>query len=293
MAAAADASEQPQAEGQPATNGSSSSTDSAEAHPNHTLYVNNLNEKVKLDELKKSLYHVFSQYGAILEIHASKTLKLKGQAWIVFDDLSSATKALKAMANFTFYGKPMKVLFAKAKSDAVAKIDGTFVKRPKRKLDAADSKDGKDEGKETKGTEGKEEKQTATAGAGKAKKAKKSAGKAAPKPEPPRKKKEPATGSASAAVSASQPWLQASVDAVLAPNKILFVENLPPAFNSLMLAMLFDKYMGYKEARMVPGKAGIAFVEFADAFQASVAKDGLQGFKITPTVQMKITFAKQ
>jgi len=292
MAAAADASEQPQAEGQPATNGSSSSMDSSEAPPNHTLYVNNLNEKVKLDELKKSLYHVFSQYGAILEIHASKTLKLKGQAWIVFDELSSATKALKAMANFTFYGKPMKVSFAKAKSDAVAKLDGTFVKRPKRKLDAAD---GKDEGKETKSNEAKEEKEkeTATAGGPKAKKTKKAAGKATTKPEQPRKKKEPATGSASAAVSASQPWLQASVDAVLAPNKILFVENLPVAFNSLMLAMLFDKYMGYKEARMVPGKPGIAFVEFADAFQASVAKDGLQGFKITPTVQMKITFAKQ
>ena len=29
--------------------------------PNHTIYINNLNEKIKKDELKKSLYAIFSQ----------------------------------------------------------------------------------------------------------------------------------------------------------------------------------------------------------------------------------------
>lgn len=36
------------------------------AQPNSTLYVNNLNEKVKKEELKKSLYHLFSQFGPVL-----------------------------------------------------------------------------------------------------------------------------------------------------------------------------------------------------------------------------------
>ncbi len=85
-------------------------------------------------ELKKSLYHVFSQFGNILEVVAQKTYKLRGQAWIIFEDLSGATKALK-MEGFNFYGKPMKVGFAKAKSDVVSKADGSFVPRPKRKLD--------------------------------------------------------------------------------------------------------------------------------------------------------------
>ena len=44
--------------------------------PSHTIYVNNLNEKVKKDELKKSLYAIFSQFGQILDIVALKTLKV-------------------------------------------------------------------------------------------------------------------------------------------------------------------------------------------------------------------------
>ena len=36
--------------------------------PNHTIYINNLNEKIKTDELKKSLYAVFVQFGQILDI---------------------------------------------------------------------------------------------------------------------------------------------------------------------------------------------------------------------------------
>ncbi|VDN09844.1 unnamed protein product [Dibothriocephalus latus] len=36
--------------------------------PNNTIYINNLNEKIKLDDLKKSLYAVFVQFGQILDI---------------------------------------------------------------------------------------------------------------------------------------------------------------------------------------------------------------------------------
>ncbi len=36
--------------------------------PNQTLYINNLNEKVKKSAIKRSLYAVFSQFGTILEI---------------------------------------------------------------------------------------------------------------------------------------------------------------------------------------------------------------------------------
>lgn len=36
--------------------------------PNNTIYINNLNEKIKRDELKKSLYAVFVQFGQILDI---------------------------------------------------------------------------------------------------------------------------------------------------------------------------------------------------------------------------------
>jgi hypothetical protein len=57
--------------------------------------------------LKKSLHAVFSQFGKILEVLAFKTLKLKGQAWVIFEDVTSASNALRQMQGFPFYDKPM------------------------------------------------------------------------------------------------------------------------------------------------------------------------------------------
>ena len=58
-------------------------------------------------ELKRSLYYLFSQFGQILDIVAMKTIKTRGQAFIIFKDLSSATAALRSLQNFPFYSKPM------------------------------------------------------------------------------------------------------------------------------------------------------------------------------------------
>lgn len=75
--------------------------------PNNTIYINNLNEKVKKDELKKSLYAIFSQFGQILDIVALKTLKMRGQAFVIFKEIQSSTNALRSMQGFPFYDKPM------------------------------------------------------------------------------------------------------------------------------------------------------------------------------------------
>lgn len=75
--------------------------------PNNTIYINNLNEKIKKDELKKSLYAIFSQFGQILDIVALKTLKMRGQAFVIFKEIGSATSALRSMQGFPFYDKPM------------------------------------------------------------------------------------------------------------------------------------------------------------------------------------------
>jgi len=58
-------------------------------------------------ELKRSLYYLFSQFGQILDIVAMKTIKARGQAFIIFKDLASATAALRSLQGFPFYGKPM------------------------------------------------------------------------------------------------------------------------------------------------------------------------------------------
>jgi RNA recognition motif-containing protein len=50
-----------------------------ELEPNQTIYIKNINEKVKKDVLKKQLYMLFSQYGKVKQIVACKGIKLRGQ----------------------------------------------------------------------------------------------------------------------------------------------------------------------------------------------------------------------
>ncbi|ESQ39405.1 hypothetical protein EUTSA_v10001603mg [Eutrema salsugineum] len=238
----------------------------SEVSPNQTIYINNLNEKVKLDELKKSLNAVFSQFGKILEVLAFKTLKHKGQAWVVFESAESASTAIAKMNGFPFYDKPMRIQFAKTKSDVVAKADGTFVPREKRKRH------------EEKGGKKKKEQHHDSTQMGNAMNS------AYP-------------GVYGAAPPLSQVPYPGGVKPILPeapapPNNILFVQNLPHDTTPMTVQMLFYQYQGFKEVRMVEAKPGIAFVEFADEMQSTVAMQGLQGFKILQN-PMLITYAKK
>merc|ERR1712004_379218 len=76
-------------------------------------------------------------------------------------------------------------------------------------------------------------------------------------------------------------------------DKILFITNLPEEANDVMITMLFQQFSGFVTTRLLPGKRGMAFVDFDNETNASLAKDSLQGFKISPTNAMKITFASK
>jgi len=212
--------------------------------PNHTIYINNLNEKIKKDELKKSLYAIFSQFGQILDIIALKTLRMRGQAFVIFKEIASATNALRTMQGFPFYDKPMRIAYSKVDSDVIAKIKGTFKERPKKIKP--------------------------------------------PKPAPEEKREKKKKNAANAESGSANPNT-----AEQPPNQILFLTNLPEETNEMMLSMLFNQFPGFKEVRLVPNRHDIAFVEFSTELQSSAAKEALQGFKITPTHAMKITFAKK
>lgn len=218
----------------------------AEPRPNNTIYINNLNEKVKKDDLKKSLYAIFSQFGQILDIVALKTLKMRGQAFVIFKEVTAATTAVKSMQGFPFYDKPMRIAFAKTDSDIIAKMKGTFQERPKRP--ASEAKSAKTKKKKTQGD---------------------------------------SSAAALAANVGSGPMHDAP------PNQILFLTSLPEETNEMMLSMLFNQFPGFKEVRLVPGRHDIAFVEFETEAQSAAARDALQGFKITPTAAIKISFAKK
>jgi len=211
--------------------------------PNHTIYINNLNEKIKKEDLKKSLYAIFSQFGQIVDIVALKTLKMRGQAFVIFKEISSSTNALRSMQGFPFYDKPMKIAYSKTDSDVIAKMKGTFQERPKKA--PVDKK------------KGKKGKAAGPGGAG-----------------------FPSSGATQGVDNAP-------------PNQILFLTNLPQETNEMMLSMLFNQFPGFKEVRLVPGRHDIAFVEFENEMQSAAARDALQGFKITPTTAMKISFAKK
>eukprot|EP01031_Cornospumella_fuschlensis_P024747 gene24747-29903_t len=90
----------------------------------NTLYVNNINEKVKKNVLKKMLYMLFSQYGKVIQVVACKGIKLRGQAWVVFQDAPAALSAMKGKQNFNFYGKPLHIQFAKSNANVVERKGG-------------------------------------------------------------------------------------------------------------------------------------------------------------------------
>lgn len=253
--------------------------------PNKSIYINNLNEKIKKQELRKSLYAMFSQFGTVLDVVALKTLRMRGQAFIVFKDLTAATNAKRSMQNFPFYDKPMKIQFARTKSDVIAKIDGTFEPHPKgpeklAQIAAVKRKADDASAAEVAKKQRQEEKKSQSAQAKKDKGAKAAPAASAPK--------------AAAAGPATGPSGVSLTPKVMPPNKILFVENLPEACTDMMLSMLFQQFPGYKEARLVPAKGQtVAFVEFDNEIEAGVALAGLQHFKITPQNLMVISYAKK
>ena len=58
--------------------------------PNPTVYLQNLNERIKIPELKNSLFQLFSHYGEIVEVHCKRNIKMRGQAFVVYNDEESA-----------------------------------------------------------------------------------------------------------------------------------------------------------------------------------------------------------
>lgn len=78
-----------------------------ETCPNRVICINNLNEMIKIDELMKSLYILSSLFGQNLDILVSWILKMRGQAFVILKEVSSATNVLHSMKGFLFYNKPM------------------------------------------------------------------------------------------------------------------------------------------------------------------------------------------
>lgn len=86
--------------------------------PHPSVYVKNLQERIKIDDLKEALTEIFSEYGTVIDLVAKKNLKARGQAFVVFEDVESAERAIKEVQGFELFEKPMLLDYAKTRSDA-------------------------------------------------------------------------------------------------------------------------------------------------------------------------------
>ena len=68
----------------------------------------------------------------VLEVHAKKNITMRGQAFIVCGDEDQATSAIAQLRNNVFFGKPLRLSYASAISDVIAKTRGQFVEDPLR-----------------------------------------------------------------------------------------------------------------------------------------------------------------
>lgn len=76
-------------------------------YQNETIYIQNIPDKLSRNVIIKLLYYLFTEYGKINQIVVSKTNKLRGQAWIVFEDSASSLSALTNKQGYLFNDKPL------------------------------------------------------------------------------------------------------------------------------------------------------------------------------------------
>lgn len=280
-----------------------------ELPPNQTIYVNNLNEKVKCEALKAQLTEVFEPFGKIIEIIAMKSFARRGQAFVVFEDITSASNAMQKMQGFELHpDKAMRINYARSKSDVISKADGTFVPREKKPLPPKRTAEGEEGGAPKRAAMAVEEEAEAYPAA-----------EAPPQMAPPQMQQGgppipppggamgampygapsmPYGGAPPAAYGMAPPQMggQAAPPAASLeppPNKILFLTELPEDTNEMLLTGVFDQFPGFKEVRLIPGRQDIAFIEYDTEAQAAEARTKLQGYKVKETHALQIAFAKK
>ncbi|CDW80925.1 UNKNOWN [Stylonychia lemnae] len=85
--------------------------------------------KQLFQEMKISLFHLFSQVGEVIEINlrtSNQSNKLRGQAFIVFREQDMADRGLQELRGFTLFGKQMEIQYAKSQSDTTLKNKGQY-----------------------------------------------------------------------------------------------------------------------------------------------------------------------
>lgn len=264
-----------------------------------------MEERIKVDQLKEALEEIFSEFGNVVEIVAKTNLKAKGQAFIVYDSVDAATRAIEEVNGFEIFDKPMVLDYAKTRSDAtVLREAGTDELEAHKRRRLAEkgmtiasatmtTLCGRFETRQTVlttipcsflPTERKQALEALEA----QKKLKRPAVAVADAARPAKTTKgvglKPSTGAAAAVVP----------DEYLPPNKILFLRDLPDDASQDGLSAIFGRFEGFQEVRLVPGRKGIAFVEYETEAGSISAKEATSGMPMGEQGKpIRVTFQRQ
>ncbi|KAG2013717.1 U1 small nuclear ribonucleoprotein A [Coprinopsis cinerea AmutBmut pab1-1] len=253
----------------------------ANSQPNPTLYINNLNEKITKEELKTQLYALFTTYGRIIDIVASKGPKMRGQAFLVFADLAGATTAMRACEGMLFYDKPMRITYAKTKSYAtLSREDPNFVPP-----NAANASSLIQNGKRTRDEDKSDERQA---------KREKSDESSDEEMEIEDDDEAPSNAQQTNAFANATSVPQQ----VQQPTATLLCTNLPQEVTNDVLSVLFQQYQGILSIQVVwspqPNPDGtrvkMAQVIFESPERAVTAKEALDGFTLKKGWVMSVSY---
>ena len=64
------------------------------------------------------------------------------------------------------------------------------------------------------------------------------------------------------------------------PNKMLFLQNLPPDAVTEEVQGLFMAFPGFRSVNLIENKPGIGFVDFDDQYNSGNAQRSLNGFHL-------------
>ncbi|MCJ1478011.1 U2 snRNP complex subunit msl1 [Lambiella insularis] len=85
-----------------------------------------IKHKLQKQDLRLSLYMLFSTYGPVLDVVALKTAKMRGQAHVVFRDIHASTQAMRGLQGFDFFGKEMKIQYGRGRSNVFTRLEGVY-----------------------------------------------------------------------------------------------------------------------------------------------------------------------
>ena len=227
-----------------------------------TLYIKNLNEKIKIDELKEALNKEFSQYGEIIEIRVRNTIRLKGQAFISFKTKEQSSKAKKNLNDKLFLNKKLIIEFAKNPSDSILLLQGKLTENQKKIKDLS-RKRKRDEFYENLKNEIEKEKNNNINNNEMIINAKDS--------------------------NENEISIKINPEEV---NKSLFVQGLNNSVTNQKLIELFNSISGFKEVKYFPTK-GICFVEYDTVENATNALLKYDKFDLGNDCILRVSFSKK